>query len=204
VETTGLNRATSNVLQVAIVLFVNGRPNGKRVWWIDPEVRIPKNATKVNRIRDEDVRGKGNFTAHATDISRILAKYPLVGHNLSFDYCMLRAECTRAGVAFNADPLFCTMKNLWRFDAIHSEAQNQKYRYQRNARSAWRKLGDLANDLGVIPAGDLHDAFVDAMLAGQCFVFIARNEIQQYRDRVSAAAKEVERTQRLLSDLISG
>jgi DNA polymerase-3 subunit epsilon len=190
IETTGLKAASSRIIQIALVLFADGKANGKRVWWIDPGVRIPPNATKVNRITNEQVRGRGSFRDHCTSIQRLAQKYPLVGHNLYFDMELLRQEFLRMGMNISLSPLFCTMTLDWRETNFlppkerHAPIMGEFYIYSQRHR--WKRLGDLADELGVCYSGQLHDAFTDARLAGECFIALAVRDIENIKQRIAA------------------
>jgi len=172
VETTGVKRATSRVLQLALVLFDGGKPVGKRVWLFNPGVPIPPNATKVNRITNEMVVSCRSFKECAEEIRPLLERYPLVAHNLEFDTDMVNEEFDRIGPSLKISYGFCTMRR---------SAGKPEYREpgerRRPGEPRWMKLKDLANELGVESSSDLHDAYVDATLAGKCFVRMVENSI---------------------------
>lgn len=189
VETTGLKRANSKVIQVGLCLFDGGAIRGTRVWWIDPGVRIPVSATRVNNIRYEDVRGKGDFRYHADDLERLLTKYPLVGHNLYFDVSMIIAEFERIGRYIDVRPLYCTMKDVWHMAA--TEPPKPRAHPGERDLPRWQKLGDLAESLGVSVDGPLHDALVDARLAGECFIARARLAVGRSEAALERSEAEV-------------
>jgi DNA polymerase III epsilon subunit-like protein len=189
VETTGLKRASSRVIQVGLCLFDNGKINGTRVWWIDPGVRIPISATKVNNIRDEDVRGKGDFRHHAEVLQRLLTRYPLVGHNLYFDVTMLMAEFERIDQFIEVRPLYCTMRDVW-YRAATEPPKPMAQRGQAGL-PRWQKLGDLAASLGVSVDGPLHDALFDARLAGECFIARARLAVGRSEEALQRSESEL-------------
>jgi DNA polymerase-3 subunit epsilon len=191
VETTGIKRASSKIIQIGLCLFDGGEINGKRIWWIDPGVRIPPSATKVNNIKDSDVRGKGSFSQHSENIKRLLTRYPLVGHNLYFDISMIISEFKRIGQHIEVRSLYCTMRDVWYDEAIEPPAPRDQPRQREMPR--WQKLGHLAESLGVLPHGPLHDAFVDARLAGECFIARARQEVGRSEAALQRAEAELVR-----------
>jgi DNA polymerase-3 subunit epsilon len=188
IETTGIRKSSSRVIQVALILFDAGKPNGRRSWYTDPECPMPRNASKVNQIFDADVRGKGNFRHHAEILKKLLERYPLVGHNLYFDVSLLHEEFRRLGQSLKVTPLYCTMRNAWYAAAIAPPTKRRK----RTGADAlpWQTLGNLASSLGVVPTGRLHDAEVDARLAGECFVALAEAELSPIRKRLRQAESE--------------
>jgi len=65
---------------------------------IDPKMAITEEITKITGIKDEDVRGKGEFPEHYNVINDFwLGEAHSVGHNLTFDCDMLEIELRRIG-----------------------------------------------------------------------------------------------------------
>lgn len=185
-ETTGLSFARSRVIQICLMLYTNGVATGRRVWWIDPGVKIPRNATKVNRITTNQVRGKGSFMDHSLQIKMLLERYPLVGHNLRFDIQMIRAEFQKLDSTLNIKPLYCTMRERWGAAALQDDRAESN-----SCRPRWKKLSMLADELGVVPAGELHDAEVDARLCGDCFVALAKKSIACAQSRLDESRLKI-------------
>jgi hypothetical protein len=100
-ETIGLKKAKSRVIQIAVIKFVEGKPNDEKVFFINPGVRIPDSATKVNKITNEMLKGKPSFSDIAQEIKSLLERHPLVGHHLDFDIDMLREEFSRINISFD-------------------------------------------------------------------------------------------------------
>jgi DNA polymerase-3 subunit epsilon len=77
-------------------------PDGKEIGFtsrVNPEMRIPREATMVHGIDDEDVRKEPKFAEIAPRLSRLLAGADLAGYNVvNFDLPMLQSEFERVGV----------------------------------------------------------------------------------------------------------
>ena len=193
-ETTGLVFAESKIIQVALVLFKNGKRVGSRSWMINPGVKIPVNATKVNKITNEMLEDKPRFAEIKEELSRLIQKYPLVGHNLSFDHGMLEHEFTRHSMQFSPTILYCTMK------ATSDIFTKFDRRYRRN-QSPWKKLGSLANEFGIQPKGNLHDALVDADLAGKIYITMLTIEADNFQSERILAQQQMASVQSEISSL---
>lgn len=188
VETTGLKTATSRIIQLAVVLFDDRQCIGKRVWLINPGKRIPPNATKVNKITDDMVSDKPQLKELASEIRPLLERYPVVGHNLKFDYDHLMSDFDKCGINLNLNVAYCTMTRKFGRATI---AARSKRKGRNEAR--WIKLEELANNLNIEPGGDYHDAFVDAKVAGKCFIALASLEVDGLKSRVKNAEEIIKK-----------
>lgn len=181
VETTGLKRASSRVIQIAIVHFDKGKLQAIWSTFIDPECKIPKNASKVNAIYDEDVKGKGNFLSHSQFLLKIISHSPLVGHNLYFDLSMIQEQFRNVNINVRLSPLYCTMRKRWYEESV---SEIIKPKYETHGARRWQKLSVTADELGVKPIGKLHDAITDAHLSGMCFIAQARLRIDASQEKL--------------------
>ncbi len=101
-ETTGLSpRVGHKIISISLVELFNAERFGNRLdLMLDPCRAIPKEATAVNGIRDEDVRGKSpHFAEVAAQIAAFIGDSRLVGYNLGFDLNFLDAEFASCGIA---------------------------------------------------------------------------------------------------------
>jgi len=82
-----------------------------------------------------------------------------IGHNLSFDIEMLRAECFRIGKEFCMDiPSYCTMKSCTALCAL----PNNK----------WPTLLELHRHLFQESPSDLHNSMIDVWACLRCYIKI--------------------------------
>lgn len=156
-ETTGRDAATDRVVEVGIIVGKNGTIIDRKNWLINPGIPIPKAASDVHHISDDDVKDCPRFEAVAGEIAETLRGCIPAAYNAGFDRGFIRHEMRRAGVDLGPrsapglrdgvdwlDPL------IW---ARH---------IQRNERS--RALGDVAQRLG-ISLENAHRASDDAEAA---------------------------------------
>lgn len=98
-ETTGKDPKSDRIVEIGILkVLPNGR-QARKVVRVNPEMPIPADATRVHKIRDEDVADEPTFREVAGDLLAFLDGCDLAGFNLKrFDLRVLYAECQRAGM----------------------------------------------------------------------------------------------------------
>lgn len=109
VETTGLypyatkkDPSEHHIISVCVmpIYFRDGVSDTfgePETWVVNPGRPIPPAASRVNGVRDRDVKGKPYFADVAQEIRDAIGQNPLVGHNVTFDKRFLRAEFERVG-----------------------------------------------------------------------------------------------------------
>lgn len=120
----------------------------------NPGIPIPREASEVSGIRDEDVASRPAFAAHAEAIHRLLTGAVTVAHNYPFDQRFLTQEFSRCGLRWPAPPAEIDTVDLSR-------------RFFADARG--HKLGELCARLE-IPLVGAHRATNDAEACGRAFV----------------------------------
>ena len=98
-ETTGINIVTDRIVEISYLkIYPNGDEESK-TRRINPEMPIPKKATEVHGIRDEDVKDCPTFKAIAKSLAGQIEGCDLAGYNSNrFDIPLLAEEFLRAGV----------------------------------------------------------------------------------------------------------
>jgi len=100
-EATGTNARSDRIVEIGCVKV---HTDGRRETWVrrvNPGIPIPKGATAIHGIRDEDVRDCPPFRGIAAELGRFLEGCDLAGYHLSaFDLPALRIEFLRASVPF--------------------------------------------------------------------------------------------------------
>lgn len=163
-ETTGLNPEEGHrVIEFAGIEFKLG-PDGAiqkltpHHYLFNPEIPIPREATEVSGLRDEDVADKPLFAQHAMAILKLLSNAILVAHNFPFDQRFLTYEFARANLRWPGPPA--------EIDTI-----DISHKFFPEARS--HKLSELSQRLEVSLVG-AHRATNDAEACGRCFLEMAR------------------------------
>lgn len=74
----------------------NGKVIAKHSWLVNPLCSIPKDATAIHGISDDDVRGKPTFAELWPDVADEFSKCDIAfAHNSPFDDAVLRHELRR-------------------------------------------------------------------------------------------------------------
>lgn len=100
IESTGVDVSTDRVIQLAAIrIFAATGEQKSRQWLLNPQKKIPADATAVHHITDEMVVDKPTFRDEVAGIRPWFENCDLAGYNLiSFDVPMLTLEFQRAGV----------------------------------------------------------------------------------------------------------
>lgn len=165
-ETTGLSPFDGDrVIEFAAVeLHVGPDLQVQRVvahdFLINPEIPIPRAASKVSGITDDDVADEPLFAERAVTIQGLLANSVLIAHNLSFDLNFLRTELERCGL---------------RWPRTLAEIDTLALAQRRLPDLKSHKLEAVARELS-IPLDTAHRATYDAEACGRVFVELSRRQ----------------------------
>lgn len=100
-ETTGADKTFDRIVEIAALKLAPGSAPTLLTRRVNPGMRIPREATAVHGIRDEDVRDLPSFGAIAAEVVAFFAGCDLAGYNVrQFDLPVLVRECDRAGSPF--------------------------------------------------------------------------------------------------------
>ena len=101
-ETTGINIAKDRIVEISILkVFPNGNKEST-TWLVNPEIEIPKEASAIHGITNEQVVTEPTFKELAPKVSEMIAGCDLAGFNSNrFDIPLLAEEMLRAGVDFD-------------------------------------------------------------------------------------------------------
>ena len=163
-ETTGLQaHRQDRVIEFGgVELFLDANYDvlsvKKHEFLIDPNMPIPREASIVTGLRDEDVRGKPRFSELAPKIWDLLDGAICIAHNFSFDFGFLRSEFRRVGKDWP--------KTMGEVDTL-----DMARRFMPDLRS--KRLEKVAEELGV-PLINAHRATDDAEACGRVFAAMAQ------------------------------
>lgn len=97
-ETTGLDKSADRIIEIAAIRFVNGVEKEKFVSLVNPECRIPAEATAVNNITNIMVLSAPKEKEIIPKLIEFLGDSLLVGHNVNFDVGFLENAAKRSGM----------------------------------------------------------------------------------------------------------
>ncbi|MBF0444672.1 MAG: DNA polymerase III subunit epsilon [Magnetococcales bacterium] len=98
-ETTGISPNEGHrIVEIGCIELVNYRKGDQRQWYLNPDMEIPREATKIHGITNEQVADAPRFADIAKDFLAFIKNAKLVIHNASFDMGFLNSELKRAGL----------------------------------------------------------------------------------------------------------
>ncbi len=101
-ETTGINVAKDRIVEICVLKVNPDASRESKTWLVNPETPIPKEASAVHGIFDEDVKDAPTFKEIASKIMTMISGCDLGGFNSNrFDVPLLAEELLRAGVDFD-------------------------------------------------------------------------------------------------------
>jgi DNA polymerase III subunit epsilon len=171
VETTGTDASNDRVVEVGIVIARGGEIVERRNWLVNPGRPIPKEASDVHKITDEDVKDAPPFSAVAGEIAAMLAGCIPAAYNAAFDRAFLGNEVARGGASDAAigpvGPAPALRRNVDWVDPLVWARE-----LQQGERS--RALGEVAARLG-ISLENAHRASDDAEAALRVMLALGRD-----------------------------
>ena len=114
-ETTGTNITTDRIVEISMIKIMPNGEERERTLRINPEMHIPKEATDVHGISDEDVANCRTFKEIAKDLAQSFLGCDIAGFNSNrFDIPMLDQEFQRVGVKFDfTKPRFIDVQTIF-------------------------------------------------------------------------------------------
>ncbi len=106
VETTGTDASNDRVVEIGIAIARGGEIVERRNWLVNPGRPIPKEASDVHKITDDDVKDAPPFATVAQEIAEALLGCVPAAYNAAFDRAFLTNELARAGMSNVGAPAF--------------------------------------------------------------------------------------------------
>lgn len=91
-ETTGLDPAQDEIIEIGAVKFNNSRVVDEFNTLINPGVRIPPQITKLTGITNAMVRSAPRIAEVKDQVAQFVGTDPVLGHNVQFDLSFLRRQ----------------------------------------------------------------------------------------------------------------
>ncbi len=192
VETTGRDASVDRVVELGIVVGRRGEIVAQYNWIVNPQVRIPPEATQVHGISDEMVADKPVFADVAAEVSRALAGCVPAAYNAPFDRAFVQGEFSRLRSGFAPEAsVFALLREIeWLDPLVWARA------IQESEKS--RALGDVAARLG-IELASAHRAQHDAEAALRVLYLFASDP--KMPTAYGALVQEQRRLSQLQADL---
>ena len=109
-ETTGLDHKVDRIIEVAAIRFVDGEPKKRFSTLVNPKTHISSFITKITGISNDMVLNAPKEEQIVDDFLRIIDKYPLVAHNIGFDWNFLVELCNRHNKDIPDNPQYDTLQ----------------------------------------------------------------------------------------------
>ncbi|MBR5735591.1 MAG: 3'-5' exonuclease [Bacteroidales bacterium] len=184
-ETTGLDPARDRIVEIAAIkVFPDGRVEEKRRL-INPEMPIPKEASEVHHITDDDVKDQPPFRKIAKSLAQWMEGCDIAGYNSNkFDIPMLAEEFLRAGVDydFRKRKLIDVQEVFFKMEPRNLSAAYSFY-CNKNLDDAHSALGDVRATVEVLKAQ--LDKYSDSLQNDVKFLseFTTRSRFADYAGR---------------------
>ena len=109
-ETTGLDPKVDKIIEVAAIRFVDGEPKKRFSTLVNPKAHISSFITKITGISNDMVVSAPKEEEIVDDFLRIIDRYPLVAHNIRFDWNFLVELCNRHNKDIPDNPQYDTLQ----------------------------------------------------------------------------------------------
>lgn len=101
-ETTGINIVSDRIVEISILKINTDGTEESKTFRINPEMPIPKQASDIHGIYDEDVADAPTFKEVARQLAMFMEGCDIAGYNSNkFDIPLLAEEFIRAEVDFD-------------------------------------------------------------------------------------------------------
>jgi len=152
VETTGLNVGKDKIIELALLKVFPDGSKIEKVWRINPEIPISKEAEAVHGIRNSDLKNEPVFAEIADDILLFLENCDLAGFNSNkFDLPLLVEEFLRVDKNFELMDRKCIdVQNI--FHKMEPRNLKAAYRFycQKELTDAHQALADTRATLEIL------------------------------------------------------
>jgi DNA polymerase-3 subunit epsilon len=139
-ETTGRDPEADSIVEIGCVIWQGGDVVERKSWLVNPGRPIPKEASDVHGIKDEDVKDAPTFAAVVPEVLELAAGCVPVAYNAEYDRKVLGAEIARANVALLKPPP-CLRRGVEWVDPLVWARELQKSERSRSLSEVCERLG---------------------------------------------------------------
>lgn len=161
IEATGGKRGEESIIEIAIFLYNGEEVIDQLISLVQPDREIDLYVQKLTQITPKMVKTAPKFHELAKRIIEITEGAVLIGHNVEFDYRMLKQEFLKLGYTYYRE-------------TIDTLSLSEKYFPDAESYS----LGKLCKSIG-IPVSDRHRASGDARATLQLFQIIQDKDLSK-------------------------
>jgi DNA polymerase III epsilon subunit family exonuclease len=148
IETTGLDAATDEVIELGAVMIRNGRIEAEHQWLIRPTRSVPAMISALTGLTDEDLAGAASFEELVPELRPLFQGVTVVAHNALFEKSFLKGLLDDAPVLDSCElalVLFPELKSH-SLDALVQWAgvsPGARHRALDDAKDTWRVVQTL-------------------------------------------------------------
>ncbi|MDR1877188.1 MAG: exonuclease [Flavobacteriaceae bacterium] len=171
IETTGGKFNEESIMEIAIYRFNGENITDTFISLVNPEKEIDFYVQKLTGITKKMVKTAPKFYELAKRMVEITDDATLVGHNITYDYRVIRAEFSRLGFDFQRP----TLDTITLSKALIPEMDSYS-------------LGNLCSSLG-IPVNNRHRAYGDALATVKLFQLLLMKD--SHKDIIQSSVKQI-------------
>ena len=108
-ETSGGKYNEEKIIEIAIIIYDGKNIIDTFTTLIKPNVKVDYFVQKLTGIKNSDLVDKKTFKDYAKLISKLLSNKIIVGHNVEYDYRILKNELESCNIKFSSETI-CTIK----------------------------------------------------------------------------------------------
>lgn len=150
-ETTGLDPKYDEIIEMAAIRVVCGKPCGRFVTFVKPSDGIPDFVTHLTGITDDMVADAPPISDVISEFVSFVGENPIVGHNVNFDINFLNFSLLSVGAAPVLNDFLDTMRLSRRLfpDFRHHRLRDLVKRFDISPAVSHRALVDATHTFGV-------------------------------------------------------
>ena len=103
IETTGLNPAVDRIIEVGMARVEDGQITQKYSTLVYPGISVSERITELTGIHNEELAGKPRIEEIIGDITSFIGDWPILGHNVTFDFSFLKRAAVNNGYTITDD-----------------------------------------------------------------------------------------------------
>ena len=108
-ETSGGKYNEEKIIEIGIIVYDGNNIIETFQSLINPQKKVDYFVQKLTGIKEKELKRCKTFKDHAKEIKKLLKNKVIVGHNIEYDYRVLKNEFKSIGMDYNAKTL-CTIE----------------------------------------------------------------------------------------------
>lgn len=101
IETTGLNPARDKIIEIGMAKVVGGAITESYKKLFKPNMKLPERIVELTGINDDMLSDEDVIDAAIGEIVEFIGDYPILGHNVIFDYSFLKKAAVNNNLTIN-------------------------------------------------------------------------------------------------------